>query len=74
MSSSGRTIDVELSDSGVAMVGEIDPTLIKNLALALPGVHLRQIRQTELKWNSDCEAIVSDFEKVSRGQRHGILF
>jgi hypothetical protein len=65
MSSSGRTIDEELSDSGVTRVGEIDPKLIKNLTLALPGVQLRQIRQTELKWNSDCEAIVSDFEKVS---------
>jgi hypothetical protein len=71
MSSSGRTIDEELSNSGVAMVGEIDPTLIENLTRALPGIQQRQIRQTELKWNSDCDAIVSDFETVSsRGQRY----
>jgi hypothetical protein len=71
MSGSGRTIDEELSDSGVAMVGEIDSTSIEILALAKPVLLQRGIRQTVLQWNGDCDAIVSDFEAVSsRGQRY----
>lgn len=71
MSSSWLTIDKELSDSGIAMVGEIDSMLIEILALAKPGILLRGIRQTVLEWNGDCDAIINDFEIVSsRGQRY----
>jgi hypothetical protein len=38
MSSSGRTINKELSNFNIIIVGEIDPKLIKNLTLALLGV------------------------------------
>jgi len=63
--SSGRTVDDDLSDFGVATVGKTDSKLIKNVQLRLPDVKQRCIRQTKLKWTSDCDAIVSDLETVS---------
>jgi hypothetical protein len=69
MSSSGRTADDELSEFGVATVGEIDSKLVEKVRGSLD-VLKRLVRQTELKWNSDCDAVVRDFETVSeKGQR-----
>jgi hypothetical protein len=70
MSSSGRTADDELSEFGVATVGEIDSKLVEKVRLGSLDVLQRLVRQTELKWNSDCDAVVRDFETVSeKGQR-----
>lgn len=70
MSGSGRTADDELSEFGVATVGEIDSKLVEKVRLGSLEVLKRLVRQTELKWNSDCDAVVRDFETVSeKGQR-----
>ncbi|CZR56629.1 uncharacterized protein PAC_06518 [Phialocephala subalpina] len=62
MSDSGRTADDELSEFGIATVGEIDSELVKKVRLGSLDVLQRLIRQTKLKWNSDCDAVVRDFE------------
>ena len=62
-----RTIDDELTDSGVAILGNIDLELVGTVEaqLEFPDVKQRHHRQTELRWNSACDAIVRDFESVS---------
>jgi len=58
------TIDDELTGFGVAIVGDIDLELIGEVKAQLesPDVKQRHHRQTELRWNSACDAIVRDFE------------
>ncbi len=67
MPRSGQTFDDDLSESGVAVVGTIDAELVEKLKaqIASPDVKQRLNRQTELMWNSDCDAVVSYFETVS---------
>jgi len=67
MSDSERTIDDELTDFGVAIVGNIDLELVGKVKAQLesPDVKQRLRRQTELRWNSACAVIVRDFETVS---------
>ncbi len=67
MPDSRQTFDDDLSESGVAVVGNIDSELVEKLKaqIASPDVMQRLNRQTELVWNSDCDAVVSDFETVS---------
>lgn len=76
MSDSGRTVDDELTvdertvddglgDFGVATVGKIDSKLVEKVRVGSLDVKQRGLRQTVLKWNSDCDAVVSDFETVS---------
>jgi len=59
---SERTIDDEISEFGVATVGTIDS---HKLEVGFLEVKKRYLRQTELKWNTECDAVVSDFETVS---------
>jgi hypothetical protein len=68
MSDSERTIDDDLADFGVAIVGDIDLELVGKVKAQLesPDIKQRLHRQTELRWNSACGAIVRDFETVSR--------
>jgi hypothetical protein len=70
MSSSGRTTDNKLSKFGVAIVGEINSKLVEKVRLGSLEVLKRLVQQTELKLNSDCNAIICDFKTVSKkGQR-----
>jgi hypothetical protein len=70
ISSSGHTADNKLSKFGVAIIGEIDSKLVEKVRLGSLEVLKRLVRQTKLKWNSDCDAIIRDFETVSeKGQR-----
>ncbi|OCK74890.1 hypothetical protein K432DRAFT_271673, partial [Lepidopterella palustris CBS 459.81] len=59
-----ESIDIELSSSGVAMVGQIQQDLIERVKshLNAPEITQRHHRQTELKWNRDCDAVAFDFE------------
>jgi hypothetical protein len=68
MSDSTHTIDDDLSRSGFAVVGKIDPKLIENVKRHLepPAVKHRYNRQTELNWSSDCDFVVAYFETVSK--------
>ena len=70
MPDNGKTIDDVLSDLGVATVGSIDLELIRKVEsqIQLPNVQLRSYRHTELRWNSDCNAIVGDFETMSKSK------
>ena len=67
MPESDRTIDNELNEFGVATVGDIDLDLVNQAKAELesPDIEKRHIRQTELRWNNVCDAIVKDFESVS---------
>ena len=67
MPDSERTIDDELADCGVAIVGDIDLDLVGKVKAQLesPDIKQRLHRQTELRWDSACGAIVRDFETVS---------
>jgi hypothetical protein len=67
MPSSGQAFDDDLSESSVAVVGTIDLELVEKLKaqIASPNVKQRLNRQTELVWNTDCDAVVSDFETIS---------
>jgi hypothetical protein len=60
----------ELQRLGITSVGEIDSTLIDNVRahLGKPAVKRRLIRQTELEWNADCDAVFAYFEKVSQSR------
>jgi hypothetical protein len=75
MSGSGRTIGDELTDFGVAIVGDIDMELIGKVKAQLESLNIKQRhhRQTELRWNSACDAIVKDFETVSEKSKICIL-
>lgn len=66
MSGSERTIDDELTELGVAIVGDINLELIGKAKAQLesPDIKRRHIRQTQLRWDSSCEAIAKDFEAV----------
>jgi hypothetical protein len=66
MSGGGRTVDDDISEFGVASVGSIDLKLVAKLKeqLASPDVKQRHHRQTELRWSSDCDTVVNDFETV----------
>ena len=64
MSGSGRTVDDELSEFGIATVGKIDSKLVEKVRDGSLDVWRRGIRQTVLRWNSDCNDIVNDFETV----------
>lgn len=70
MPSNKQSPDDDLSETGVAVVGTIDSELIEKLKaqIAIPDVKERPNRQTELVWNSNCDAVVSDFETV--GNQH----
>jgi hypothetical protein len=52
-------------ESGFATVGKINSKLVEKVRDGSLDVRQRGIRQTILRWNSDCDAIVSDFETVS---------
>jgi hypothetical protein len=67
MPSSGRAVDDEVSDFGVTTVGTIDSEMVKRVQVLVGSAQVKQRhhRQTELKWNSECDAVVSDFEAVS---------
>jgi hypothetical protein len=67
MPDSERTIDDELTDFSVAIVGDIDLELVGKVKAQLesPDIKQRLHRQTELKWNGACGAIIRDFETVS---------
>lgn len=70
MSGSGRTADDELSEFGVAIVGEVDLKLFEKFRLGSLDIMKRLGRQSELEWNSDCDTVVRDFETMSeKGQR-----
>ena len=75
MSDSERTIEDELTDFGVAIVGNIDLELVGKVKAQLesPDIKQRHHRQTELRWNSACGAIVRDFETVSENAKIYIL-
>ena len=72
MSDSERTVDDELTDFGVAIVGNIDLELVGKVKAQLesPDIKQRHHRQTELRWNSACDAIVWDFETVSEKAKY----
>lgn len=74
MSDIGRAADDELSEFGVATVGEIDSKLVKKARLGSLDVLQRLVRQTELEWNSDCDAVVRDFETVSEKDQRGAYY
>jgi hypothetical protein len=67
MSDSAYSVDDDLSRSGFAVVGKIDPALIENVKRRLESAAVKQRypRQTELSWNSDCDFVVANFETVS---------
>jgi len=65
MPNSRRTADDELSELGVAIVGEVNPILVQKVRGGSLDIQRRLVRQSELKWTSDCDAVVSDFETVS---------
>jgi len=75
MPDSERTINDELTDFGVAIVGDIDLELVSKVRAQLesPDVKQRHHRQTELRWNNACSAIVRDFETVSEKAKIYIL-
>lgn len=57
-----------LNDSGIAMLGNVGSTLIKNVrryAQSSATKQRRYQRQTELEWNGDCDAVLDYFETVS---------
>jgi hypothetical protein len=62
----GRDLSAELGENGFVRSGEVQSQSIAALrdakSLAIRG---RTGRQTELEWNSDCEAVITDFEEVS---------
>jgi len=62
---SERTIDEEISEFGVATVGTIDSQLVNKLEVGSLDVKHRYLRQTELEWNSECDAVESAFQTVS---------
>ncbi|KAI9770682.1 MAG: hypothetical protein M1839_003066 [Geoglossum umbratile] len=64
MSDSAYSVDDDLSRSGFAVVGKIDPALIENVKRRLESAAVKQRypRQTELSWNSDCDFVVANFE------------
>jgi hypothetical protein len=72
MSGSGRTIGDELTDFGVAIVGDIDLELIGKVNAQLESPNIKQLhhRQTELRWTSACDAVVKDFEAVSEESKN----
>ena len=67
-----RTIDDELTDFGVAVVGNIDLKLVGKVKAQLesPEIKQRHHRQTELRWNSACDAIERDFDTVSERPKY----
>ena len=72
MSNNRQTTDDALSDVGVAVVGSVDLKLIEKIKsqTGSPDIQHRRYRQTELRWNSDCDAVVEDFETVSECSRY----
>ncbi len=57
-----------LKDSGIAVLGNIDSTIIENVrryAQSSTTKRRRYQRQTELEWNDDCDAVFDYFETVS---------
>ena len=72
MSNNRETTDDALSDIGVAVVGSVDLKLIEKVKSQTrsPDIQHQHYRQTELRWNSDCDAVVEDFETVSGYSRH----
>lgn len=64
----GKSMDLsaELRENGFVRSGELQSQSIAALrdaeSLTIRG---RTGRQTELEWNSDCEAVITDFEEVS---------
>jgi len=65
MSLESSKFDNDLRRSGLVVVGEIDLQLIKNVQVHLQSkAIIRRIhRQTQLKWNPECDAIVTFFEE-----------
>lgn len=58
-----------LEESGIAVVGHIDSKLIETVSKYSQSSATKQSRyqrQTELEWNSDCDALFDSFETVSR--------
>lgn len=60
----------DIKRSGYATVGEIEQSLIRDLKryVDAPVIEQRHARQTYLKWNSDCEAVLTYFETVSQSR------
>ena len=58
----------DLQRFGIMSIGEIDAILIENVRkhLEQPVCKRRLTRQTELKWNADCEAVFTYFVRVSQ--------
>lgn len=67
MSLGSSNSDNDLQRSGIVAVGKIDLKLIIALQARLePKSVARRIhRQTQLNWNSECDAVVAFFEAVS---------
>jgi hypothetical protein len=66
-----RIVDDELTDSGIAIVGDVNLELVGKVKaqLEFPDIKKRHHRQTELQWNSVCSAVIRDFETVSEKAR-----
>ncbi len=57
-----------LRDSGIVVLGDVDPALIQRVRTYSESPNTKQSRyqrQTELEWNGDCDAVFEFFETVS---------
>ena len=57
-----------LRDSGIVVLGDVDPALIQRVRTYSESPNTKQSRyqrQTQLEWNGDCDAVFEYFETVS---------
>jgi hypothetical protein len=58
-------VSAALRENGFVRPGELQSQSIAALRDAKIAIRGRTGRQTELEWNADCEAVITDFEEVS---------
>ncbi|KAI9736737.1 MAG: hypothetical protein M1834_000941 [Cirrosporium novae-zelandiae] len=64
MSGESHSVDDDLENPGLAMLGKVDSQLIANIKELLPTLRVsqRRYRQTELEWSKECDDIQNYFD------------
>lgn len=65
-----------LNDSGILVLGSIDPGLVEKVRTHCESPNTKRSRyqrQTELEWNGDCDAVFECFDKVGSKDLYNTL-